>query len=480
MSEEKEKGPQSKIIFQLGTNNWQWLDEPAPGSGILHEAHHNAYNSLENVMSYSIYPSVAHTTADVQNNENDLIRIYKLDKNIPICESAAPNSKRRWHGMSQDEVDDYRSKLEDMVYKYLNDIEARHGKGCVYFCVAHHTFMNCVILSNVMKKREEKKLSVPTCVVYVHGTGLKMYQNELKKLDEYPAKFYRMMKDLNVFDTSKDSNSYIRYALANSNRIVDQFVALFPKFEAEKCMVNYPGFNQNVFKMFADSKLNDVLKELQLKALEIAEEKKDNDAVVVAKDEAIGAAQKYDHLVAFIGKLADWKRMDYLMAASEIYDAHFKKANKNVLTLVIGGGPDDAKVVWLKQIAALASSDNVCYVGPKMQPILTKLLNVAEVGVYPSKNEPFGLVFIETMACGTPVIGAKSGGPMDFITEDVGVLIEENEKEVMVKDIAKCIIEFIDEDVKTAKQKACLECAAKFTVIEQQRKLLNALDPLLK
>eukprot|EP01083_Nonionella_stella_P106327 306645_1 len=479
MAEAAPQKQKHKIIFQLGTNNWQWRDEPAPGSGILHEAHHNAYNALENVWSYSIYPSPKHTTADVQNNENDLIRIYKLDKNIPICESAGPVSKRRWHGMPQEEVDAYRTKLEDMVYKYLIDIETRHGKGSVYFCIAHHTFMNCVILSNVMKKREENKLPVPVCAVYIHGTGLKMYENEIQKLKDYPAKFYPMINDLGLFDTSKDSKSYFSYALANSKRIVDQFVAVFPKFDAGKCLINYPGFNQDIFKLIPDSTLSGVLKDLQLKALDVADEEKDNVAVV-ERDQAIGTAQTYDKLVVFIGRLADWKRLDYLLAASEIYDAHFKKANKNVLTLVIGGGPDDAKVVWLKQIAALASSDNVCYVGPKMQPILTKLLNVAEVGVFPSKNEPFGLVFIETMACGTPVIGAKSGGPMDFITEDVGVLIEENEKEVMVKDIAKCIIEFIDEDVKTAKQKACLECAAKFTVIEQQRKLLNALDPLLK
>ena len=35
-----------RLIFQLGTNNWQRDGEFAPGSGILHEAHHHAYNAL--------------------------------------------------------------------------------------------------------------------------------------------------------------------------------------------------------------------------------------------------------------------------------------------------------------------------------------------------------------------------------------------------------------------------------------------------
>lgn len=34
-----------RLIFQLDTNNWQRGGESAPGPGILHEAHHHAYNA---------------------------------------------------------------------------------------------------------------------------------------------------------------------------------------------------------------------------------------------------------------------------------------------------------------------------------------------------------------------------------------------------------------------------------------------------
>eukprot|EP00438_Fugacium_kawagutii_P003545 Skav202731 [mRNA] locus=scaffold1326:165235:167339:- [translate_table: standard] len=44
---------------------------------------------------------------------------------------------------------------------------------------------------------------------------------------------------------------------------------------------------------------------------------------------------------------------------------------------------------------------------------------------FPSYKEPFGMVFIECMACGTPTIGANSGGPTEFVKPGQGVLIEE-------------------------------------------------------
>ncbi len=48
----------SSLIFQLGTNNWQRQGEFAPGSGILHAAHHDCLNNaLPNTKSFSVYPS---------------------------------------------------------------------------------------------------------------------------------------------------------------------------------------------------------------------------------------------------------------------------------------------------------------------------------------------------------------------------------------------------------------------------------------
>ena len=53
------------------------------------------------------------------------------------------------------------------------------------------------------------------------------------------------------------------------------------------------------------------------------------------------------------------------------------------------------------------------------------MYTVADLGCFPSFKEPFGLVFVECMACKTPVIGANSGGPKDFVAPEVGELVAE-------------------------------------------------------
>ncbi|GAH19946.1 unnamed protein product, partial [marine sediment metagenome] len=55
---------------------------------------------------------------------------------------------------------------------------------------------------------------------------------------------------------------------------------------------------------------------------------------------------------------------------------------------------------------------------------LIDLYNIADVSTVPSRSEPFGLVAIEALACGTPVVGTNQGGLPDFINEDIGALVD--------------------------------------------------------
>ena len=61
--------------------------------------------------------------------------------------------------------------------------------------------------------------------------------------------------------------------------------------------------------------------------------------------------------------------------------------------------------------------------------MLQLLYNAADVFVMPSRREPFGLVALEAMACGLPVVGSNEGGLPEFINSQVGTLVSPEDEE---------------------------------------------------
>lgn len=87
--------------------------------------------------------------------------------------------------------------------------------------------------------------------------------------------------------------------------------------------------------------------------------------------------------------------------------------------LYVIGGARTAKLKKLEQaeldrqkqiINELGIENNVYYLGPKTHKRLRLYYNAADVCVVPSYYEPFGIVPLEAMACGTPVVASKTGG----------------------------------------------------------------------
>ena len=100
------------------------------------------------------------------------------------------------------------------------------------------------------------------------------------------------------------------------------------------------------------------------------------------------------------------------------------------------------------------------FVGPHGQPALAELYNVADVGVFPTKLEAFGLVYLECMACGTPVIGTAAGGPLEFVDERVGELVTDHESnEAFSVALAETVARALTEDWKSNKGGAAVALA---------------------
>jgi glycosyltransferase involved in cell wall biosynthesis len=453
------------LIFQLGTNNWQrpvkdgsGTLEFAPGSGVLHEAHHNAYNIMPGVKCYSMYPS----KNQGQPAEADAdYRVFELDHDIPICESASPNSSKRWHGFSDAEFKAYVTRMENDVYDYLKVCEAKEGAN-FSFMIAHHSFVNPLVLRNVIQRRVKDGL--PQCPLYcfVHGTALKMYRWELggKAPDEFPMRFHKMIMDEKLFDDQKNG---VNACFVISEEQKGGIAEIFPCFPQARVIVAPNGINVEKFKP-REKNMTTVITEQTKEILWPA---------------SSPDPSKFTKMVSFVGKAAEWKRQAALLRAAAIYEKTFP----DLITMCVGTGPDE-ELKKLKDLCDELKLQNTILLGARGQDILAEIYTVSNVGVFPSYKEPFGLVFVECMACKAPVIGANSGGPKDFVSPDVGELVAEppettdlstvpNGIQTLSVTLAETITRCINEDWKASKAAACIKLAHdRFTVGAQVNDML--------
>lgn len=454
-----------RLIFQLGTNNWQRGGEFAPGSGILHEAHHHAYNALPGLRCYSMYPSKR------QRFRDEDVRVFPLEHDIPICESISPVSNYRWHAMDEAEVSAYRQRLTSEVSEWMDEIEAQTGDQFA-LAIAHHAFMNTVVMRDVIAHRVATGRPRIPLLCFVHGTELKMYANEQRGDDpvEFPRRFLPFMQAEKIFDYA-DAGHGVDVVAGISSEQVEALLSVFPEFPRERVVLSPNGYNQDVFHrmstpidVYADraSVLAGFMTQPPLGS-GIAPEP-------VAPDDG------FDAVVAFCGKFADWKRLDALLRAAAIYE---RSSTRRILTLVIGSGPHEAQV-QMHDLAAELGLRRTYFVGPRPQDELAVLFNCADVGCFPSYREPFGLVFIESMACGTPVIGADSGGPRDFVIPQVGTLVPEtDDRQALAVSLAAAVATALDEDWKATKGPVAATYAQEtFSVVGQVAHLLEAVDRL--
>jgi glycosyltransferase involved in cell wall biosynthesis len=454
-----------RLIFQLGTNNWQRGGEFAPGSGILHEAHHHAYNALPGLRCYSMYPSRR------QRFRDEYVRVFALDHDIPICESVSPVSDHRWHSMSEAEVTAYRQRLTDEVASWMDEIEAKTGDR-FELAIAHHAFMNTVVMRDVIRRRAEAGRGGMPLLCFTHGTELKMYANERRgdRPEEFPLRFLPFMQGEKVFDYADPAHGVDMVATISAEQ-VEAFLAVFPEFPRDRVVLSPNGYNEHVFRRLTEP--TDVYADranVLSGFMTLPPEGSDR------KPEPVVPPDGFDAVVAFCGKFADWKRLDALLRAAATYEKHEKK----ILTVIAGSGPVEAQQK-MHDLAAQLGLTRTYFVGPRPQNELAVLFNCADVGCFPSYREPFGLDFIECMACGTPVIGADSGGPRDFVIPAVGTLVPEtDDREALAASLAETIVAAIEEDWKQTKGIAAEAYATEhFSVVGQVSALLEAADRLL-
>ena len=171
---------------------------------------------------------------------------------------------------------------------------------------------------------------------------------------------------------------------------------------------------------------------------------------------------KNDHTVLFVGRLDPIKGIDTWFRAMKLVVEEDPSLRGRLCVCLIGGDVDEdepdeefARLNGLKDELGIA--DVVAFLGKRSQESLPFYYASADVVVMPSRYESFGMVALEAMACGTPVVASDVGG-LSFIVRngETGFLVPEGDARAMAECLS-CILH--DPDLRARLGKRGVEVA---------------------
>lgn len=279
------------------------------------------------------------------------------------------------------------AQLNDYVNLWRSHINSAVRSFNADIVHAHHVWITSFVASEI---------GIPY-TISVHGTDLMGYRKGPR---------YREM----ALIAAQNAHSLITI----SNQVTSDAITTYNVAE-EKVHLIWNGFDAAIFRVLPGVTKESVYREFNI------------------------SAEGDQPLVSFVGKFTDFKGIDVLLKAAAIY----QQAIPGIQTVLVGHGQ-----LWdeMHQLRKELKLSNTHFLGHQVQPTVAKIYNVADVSVVPSRVEPFGLVAVEALACGTPVVATNEGGLPDFINDKVGSLVPTDDHEALAQAI---ITEITMESKKT-------------------------------
>ncbi len=178
-------------------------------------------------------------------------------------------------------------------------------------------------------------------------------------------------------------------------------------------------------------------------------------------------------IVGIVARLERWKGVHTLLNAAPTV-----LQRRSDVTFVVVGGPHPFDLGYADQLAAEVNRLNLesKFLMVGAQTNVPLWMQAMDIFVHASDAEPFGIVIVEAMGLGKPVIAGSVGGPTDIITERVnGLLVDFEDHD----GLASRILEVLDDqNLRQALAQGALTRAQDFSTAIFARKLTETLREL--
>ncbi|MBV9597700.1 MAG: glycosyltransferase [Chloroflexi bacterium] len=152
----------------------------------------------------------------------------------------------------------------------------------------------------------------------------------------------------------------------------------------------------------------------------------------------LGLAAKHK-VVLFVGRIQRLKGLEVLLRAFA------QLGDLDARLLIVGGrpgtGPESREITRLQHLASrLGVAERTQFLGALAHEELPTYYSAADVSVMPSSYESFGLVAVESLACGTPVVATRVGGLRSIVRDgETGLLVPWRDAELFAERLRRVL-----------------------------------------